>query len=312
MPDKELSPEECPQAIVDAERLASTGSLQDAAKLYHAICAAYTQSNKKKEVAEPASRLAELYEQMGQAGTAIELHKLAYGINPANPTTLSRYAKFLYNAKEIAEASKMFRSLLLVRLGPEAPITKAEIYLYLGNLSLLETPPNKHRALEMFKRGLEFEPENAALKEAIERANRGEIPKPETPRAVTPEPKPPLQHFSQEATMKQSRTCPKCRHNRILYIDQVADQTGNQGYLLEQGTEAEPKVQSSLPWRIARSENPNKSFWSVGIITAGLVEAYVCRGCGYTELYTKDPSQIPVDGKYVQELVGPEVKDPYR
>jgi predicted nucleic-acid-binding Zn-ribbon protein len=112
--------------------------------------------------------------------------------------------------------------------------------------------------------------------------------------------------------MKQSKTCPKCKHNRILFIDQVADQTGTQGVVLSQGIEPEPKVQASLPWRIARSENPNKSFWSMEVITAGLVEACVCRGCGYTELYTKDPSQIPVDGKYVQELIGPEKDEPYR
>lgn len=113
--------------------------------------------------------------------------------------------------------------------------------------------------------------------------------------------------------MKQSRTCPKCKHNRVLFIDQIADQTGdNSGLTLKDGTEDGPKPQQALPWKIARTKNPNKGFWAPEVLTAGLVEAYVCRGCGYTELYTKDPSKIPIDGEYVRELVGPEKDDPYR
>ena len=30
----------------------------------------------------------------------------------------------------------------------------------------------------------------------------------------------------------------------------------------------------------------------------------MCRGCGFTEFYTVDPEQIPVDGKYVHEIKG--------
>lgn len=37
---------------------------------------------------------------------------------------------------------------------------------------------------------------------------------------------------------------------------------------------------------------------------AGALEAGVCRSCGYTEFYVKDPGTIPVDGKHVREVVG--------
>lgn len=36
--------------------------------------------------------------------------------------------------------------------------------------------------------------------------------------------------------------------------------------------------------------------------SAGEVEAGVCRRCGYTEFYTKDPGNIIADGVYVREL----------
>jgi hypothetical protein len=45
--------------------------------------------------------------------------------------------------------------------------------------------------------------------------------------------------------------------------------------------------------------------------SAGILTAAVCKQCGYTELYTFDPALIPVDGKYVREVVGPEPA-PYR
>ena len=47
-------------------------------------------------------------------------------------------------------------------------------------------------------------------------------------------------------------------------------------------------------------------------LLAGLVEAYVCRGCGLTELYTRGAQAIPVDGEIMREIKGPEGQDPYR
>jgi predicted nucleic-acid-binding Zn-ribbon protein len=117
--------------------------------------------------------------------------------------------------------------------------------------------------------------------------------------------------------MKQSRTCPKCKHNRVLYIDQVSDLTSDaeDSHKITGSIEPEPKRQYSCPWRIARIPiRPKDGFFGsvVEVASAGLVEAFICKSCGYTELYTKDPSQIPIDGTYVQELVGPKTEEPYR
>jgi hypothetical protein len=43
-----------------------------------------------------------------------------------------------------------------------------------------------------------------------------------------------------------------------------------------------------------------------------LLSTAVYRRCGFTELYTKNPAEIPVDGNYVREVVGPESPPPYR
>lgn len=116
--------------------------------------------------------------------------------------------------------------------------------------------------------------------------------------------------------MRNSLRCPKCRHNRILHITQVADRTGDDS---EQTGFHRPEDQSpqvfakSYPWRLARIPNPKRGFLGPEVLLAGFVEAYVCRQCGFVELYVKDPESIPTDGEIVRELVGPEdSNEPYR
>lgn len=112
--------------------------------------------------------------------------------------------------------------------------------------------------------------------------------------------------------MRNSRCCPKCKHNHILFLTQVADKVGEMGTRLDDGLEEGVRTGASYPWRIGRVPSGDKSWHSIDEGTAGLVQAYICKKCGYTELYTRDPQSIPVDGTIVQELVGPEVRGVYR
>ncbi|MBI4699851.1 MAG: hypothetical protein HY744_01570 [Deltaproteobacteria bacterium] len=92
--------------------------------------------------------------------------------------------------------------------------------------------------------------------------------------------------------MKNTYKCPKCGFGRILHIVQVADSDGES---------------VSRPAKIARLVQP-VSFLGVQLdraVLAGDLEAGVCRRCGYTELYVKDPASIPVDGRSVREFVAP-------
>ena len=45
---------------------------------------------------------------------------------------------------------------------------------------------------------------------------------------------------------------------------------------------------------------------------AGELQAAICKACGFTEFYTKAPSEIPVDGKYIREEIGPQPDGPFR
>jgi hypothetical protein len=95
--------------------------------------------------------------------------------------------------------------------------------------------------------------------------------------------------------MLNQHVCPKCRHNHILVIAAIPDK--------EEYGFAElhiAKVVTGEGWLGPK----------YGI--AGRLTAALCRKCGYTELYATRPDEIPVDGEWVREVVGPEPEGPYR
>jgi ribosomal protein S27AE len=94
--------------------------------------------------------------------------------------------------------------------------------------------------------------------------------------------------------MRENLLCPKCGHNHVLLIADVPDST-------ESGLNP-----NSL--RIAFVTLPKKFLSDETLGRAGHLEAAVCRKCGYTELYTRDPQAIPIDGTHVREGVGPEAR----
>ncbi|MFO0572298.1 MAG: hypothetical protein U0263_42150 [Polyangiaceae bacterium] len=95
--------------------------------------------------------------------------------------------------------------------------------------------------------------------------------------------------------MKFSHRCPKCQHDRILYITHVADLYG-----------ATMNQETSTPMKIAHYRKQSGSVFGLALARterAGELEAGVCPRCGYTEFYTKDPHNIVVDGVNVHELI---------
>jgi len=95
--------------------------------------------------------------------------------------------------------------------------------------------------------------------------------------------------------MKTTHRCPKCQHDRILYIAHVADRYGSH-----------PNAEASVPMKIAHYTKDVATLLGVALTRserAGELEAGVCPRCGYTELYVKQPQDIIVDGVNVRELV---------
>ena len=74
--------------------------------------------------------------------------------------------------------------------------------------------------------------------------------------------------------MRTSNTCPKCGHGEVLFVPRLADRDDRDC--------VRPLVLHVQHYDWKDDE-------------MGTLQAYVCRSCGYTELYTAQASAIPVD-----------------
>jgi hypothetical protein len=75
--------------------------------------------------------------------------------------------------------------------------------------------------------------------------------------------------------MRKTHRCPKCQHGEVLFIPQLADR--------DDRDQVRPLVVHLVEydWR------DDAEF--------GRLQAYVCRGCGYTELHTEGAASLPID-----------------
>lgn len=110
--------------------------------------------------------------------------------------------------------------------------------------------------------------------------------------------------------MKSSSRCPKCSGTELLHLTRVAERVGKKlpdaVQQSEAGTDATNMVYT---WRVAVCDN-KQGYSGHDYYLAGIVEAYVCKGCGFTEFYTKDPQSIQ-PGTHVVEIVA-KASGPYR
>lgn len=74
--------------------------------------------------------------------------------------------------------------------------------------------------------------------------------------------------------MRTSHTCPKCGNAEVLFFPKVADRDDRDN--------VRPLVLHVTHYDYKDDE-------------IGVLQAYVCRGCGFTELYTQGASAIPAD-----------------
>ncbi len=83
--------------------------------------------------------------------------------------------------------------------------------------------------------------------------------------------------------MRESIRCPKCDGQSILHASTIEDKS----------THAKDAVLS------IQGDSPVTIFGSWGHV--GIIEAYICEACGFTELYTRAPDEIPL-GETVRRL----------
>ena len=113
-------------------------------------------SKRSRELGDIHRRLANAY--LAQGGTARAIAELdkAFRIEPGNVQVLAKLGTVALEANDLRKAQQMFRALLLQRLDASSPITKAEVFMNLGEVHA--RLGENAKAVQMFERALQTDP----------------------------------------------------------------------------------------------------------------------------------------------------------
>jgi len=106
-----------------------------------------------------------ILEARGDRAGALAAYEEALRVNPTDVSTMTGLGRLYFAAEDWEKARKIYQSLVLQNVDAEAGVTKAEVYWALGKIHLQLGQPPKARS--MFQRGLEIEPHNLKLREAL-------------------------------------------------------------------------------------------------------------------------------------------------
>lgn len=109
-----------------------------------------------KELADVHRRLAKALVALGEPARAIEELDKAFRIEPGNVGVLHQLGELAIQSGDAKKAQQMYRALLLQKLEAGSPITKAEVFVRLGQTHVMlgENP----KAKQMFERALQADP----------------------------------------------------------------------------------------------------------------------------------------------------------
>jgi golgin subfamily B member 1 len=123
-------------------------------------------ARRQKDVARLHAALGNFAEARGDLALAKQRFTSAYQIDPTQASVLGALSRLALRQRDVESARRYLRTLLLQSFDEKAAgITKAQVYLELGNLHR-EAGENV-KARNMYERGLEAEPRNEQLKQAL-------------------------------------------------------------------------------------------------------------------------------------------------
>ncbi|MBA3458363.1 MAG: tetratricopeptide repeat protein, partial [Deltaproteobacteria bacterium] len=144
----------------------ATNRLDEAAPIYDKLAEEAKSQRRMKDVARYRQRQGGILEARNDRAGALAAYEEALRVNPTDVTTMTGLGRLYLAAEDWEKARKIYQSLVLQNIDADAGVTKGEVYWALGKIHLhLGQPP---KAKSMFQRGLEIEPQNQKLKEALQ------------------------------------------------------------------------------------------------------------------------------------------------
>ena len=143
----------------------ATNRLDEAAPIYDRLAEEAKAQRRMKDVARYRQRQGGILEARADRAGALAAYEEALRVNPTDVSTMTGLGRLYLAAEDWEKARKIYQSLVLQNIDSEAGVTKGEVYWALGKIHLQLGQPPKARS--MFQRGLEIEPQNQKLKDAL-------------------------------------------------------------------------------------------------------------------------------------------------
>jgi len=148
----EIAPDDRELLLSLCDAYSASGRGKDAIAALQKIVESYG-GKRVKELAAIHHRLANAYVSEGDKAQGLAELDQAFRITPGNLAILVDLGRLALDLDDLERAQKTFRALLLQRLDDKAPITKAEVFCYLGEIS--ERQGEKQKAIQMLERAIE-------------------------------------------------------------------------------------------------------------------------------------------------------------
>ena len=139
--------------------------LDEAAPIYDRLAQEAKTARRMKDVARFRARQGAILDARGDRPGALAAYEEALRVNPTDVATMTGLGRLYFAMGDWEKARRIYQSLVLQNIDADAGVTKGEVYWVLGkiHIELGQSP----KAKSMFQRGLEIEPTNAKLKEAL-------------------------------------------------------------------------------------------------------------------------------------------------
>jgi tetratricopeptide (TPR) repeat protein len=143
----------------------AAGRLDEAAPIYDRLAQDAKEQRRMKDVARFRQRQGGILEARGDRPAALAAYEEALRVNPTDVNTMTGLGRLYFAGADWEKARRIYQSLVLQNIDDDVGVTKGEVYWALGKIHLeLDQVP---KAKSMFQRGLEIEPQNPKLKEAL-------------------------------------------------------------------------------------------------------------------------------------------------
>ena len=160
-----LAPEDRALLLLLCDAYTAAGRANDAVAALERVVESFG-GRRSRELADVHRRLAAAYRAQNQLEKAIAELDKAFRIEPGNVAVLKGLGELTLETGDFKRAQQMFRALLLQKLDQGSPITKGEVYYYLGLVH--HRLDENDKAVQMLERAVQAEPHLSAAVQLLQ------------------------------------------------------------------------------------------------------------------------------------------------